>query len=378
MTKPTNILLAFDWYDRRVYRGIVQFAREHDWHISPYFFSDRAIPRGWQGDGAITCYGQTLGKFILSLDMPRVDVSVIETPVPIPRVITDNEAVGVLAAEHFLERGFRHFAYYDWPDVHVNQIRKRTFFDAIQDADIPTSQCHVIRQVPGRMLHDWEAHQESLLGQLAEIPRPLAVFTGQDNLGATLIETCVNNGIHVPEEIAVLGVDDIEFLCDCLAVPLSSIDTQLEKLGHAAAQQLHRLMEGDVSPDAPPVLIPPGDVVCRQSTDILAVPHPAVVRARQFIKTAFGNPLTLEDIAASAGMSKRGLEKAFRRHLGRTPAVELRRIRVDNAKRMLTETDEKIDTIARGCGYSNSSNLSFALNRETGMSPRAYRKEFRG
>ncbi len=241
MAKPTNILLALDWYDRRVYRGIVRFATEHGWHISPYFFSDRAIPRGWQGDGAITCYGQTLGEFILSLDMPKVDISVLETPVAIPRVITDNAVVGDMAAEHFLERGFRHFAYYDWPDVHVNQLRKQTFFGALAQAGVPPSACREIKQVPGRLLHDWEAHQESLLEQLAGLPRPLAVFTGQDNLGATLIETCVNNDIHVPEEISVLGVDDIEFLCDCLAVPLSSIDTQLDKLGYAAL--LHRAYE---------------------------------------------------------------------------------------------------------------------------------------
>ena len=135
-------------------------------------------------------------------------------------------------------------------------------------------------------------------------------------------------------------------------------------------------MKGEIDNHAEPILIPPKHVELRQSTDILAVPHPAVVRALRYIKENFGDPITLEDIGEHAGMSKRGLEKAFLKHLGRSPATELRRHRLDNAKKMLTETDEKIETIAQACGYSNSSNLSFAFNKDTQMSPRAYRASF--
>jgi len=221
-----------------------------------------------------------------------------------------------------------------------------------------------------------EQHQERIYNQLEKLPRPLAVFTGQDNLGATLIEICSRKGIHVPEEISILGVDDIELLCDCLAVPLSSIDTNLEKMGYTAAQQLDRLMRGEITNDAPPILIPPKEIICRQSTDSLAVPHPAVVIALKYIKEHFNESITLEDIGEHAGMSKRGMEKAFLKHLGISPATELRRVRLDNAKQLLTETTDKISSIAYDCGYSNSSNLSFAFNRETGMSPRTYRNRY--
>lgn len=375
--KPITILLAFHWYDRRVFKGIVRYATEHNWHLSPYLFSGHFVPHGWPADGAITLYGKPLRKFIEDLEMPKVDVTIRDMGQTVPRVTVDDSVISQLAAKHFLERGFKHFAFYSWPMVDVNTLRKEAFFEALKESGVPEENLHEIHQSPDNLLGKWEAHQERIYEQLEKLPRPLAVFTGQDNLGATLIEICSRKGIHVPEEISILGVDDIELLCDCLAVPLSSIDTNLEKMGYLAAQQLDRLMKGEITREEPPILVEPKEVVLRQSTDSLAVAHPAVVTALKYIKEHFSEPITLEDIGEYAGMSKRGMEKAFLKHLGNSPATELRRIRLNNAKRLLTETDEKISAIAYDCGYSNSSNLSFAFNRETGMSPRAYRNRYR-
>ena len=377
MAKPTTILLAFDWYDQRVYKGIVNYAKEQSWHLSPYLFSSRFVPHGWPADGAITCYGKPLAKFIHSLRMPKVDVTISKMPDPTPQVTVDNKAISKMAAQHFLERGFKNFAYYSWPSVEVNVIRKIYFFQALAEAGVGPEHLYEIQQSPTTILDGkWELHQKHIFRQLQKLPRPLAVFTGQDNLGATLIEICLRTGIHVPEEISVLGVDNIELLCDCLAIPLSSIDTHLEQLGYSAARQLDLLIKNKITNHEPPLRIPPKEIVCRQSTDSLAVPHTSVVKALGFIKEHYHQPITLEDIGQYVGMSKRGMEKAFLKHLNVSPATELRRIRLDNAKRMLTETDGKISVIARDCGYSNSSNLSFAFNRETGMAPRVYRNRY--
>jgi LacI family transcriptional regulator len=123
--------------------------------------------------------------------------------------------------------------------------------------------------------------------------------------------------------------------------------------------------------------IDPHSVVRRQSTDALAVTHQGVVGAIRFIRENFNHPITIEDICDYTRLSKRGLEKAFQKHLGRSPASELRRLRLQNAKRMLTQTDEKIEYIAQSCGYSNSSNLSCAFKKETNLSPRGYRNKYR-
>jgi LacI family transcriptional regulator len=373
MTKPTTILLAFRWYEHRVHKGIIRYASEQGWHISPYNFSTHFFLSGWPADGAITWYSKETGEFVQSLDMPKVDITVWDIPQQIPRVTVDNQEIGRMAARHFLERGFKHFAYYSWPSVQINPVRKDFFFQALVEEGVPEESLYEIQQLPNELLGQWELHQEHILKQLEKLPRPLAVFTSHDELGATFLEICMRSGIQVPEEVAVLGVDNVEHICEALAVPLSSIDVNLERLGYTAAQQLDRLMKKEISCSEPPLLVPVKGVIVRQSSDTLAVPHPKVAKALKFITEHFHEAITLEDICHHAEMSKRGMEKAFLRYLGFSPATELRRIRLANAKRMLTETDEKISTIAHECGYSNNSNLSAAFSRETGMTPRAYR-----
>jgi LacI family transcriptional regulator len=281
-----------------------------------------------------------------------------------------------LAAEHFISRGYKFFAYYSWPIVDVNTQRHIAFRKELLERGIPKENIYEIKQSPPKLLGDWKSHHEDIIDQVNQLPRPVAVFTGQDNLGASLIEMCVRSGIHVPEEIAVLGVDDTELLCEGAPVPLSSVRTRLTEVGYQAARQLDLLMKRKISNKVQPIKVPPHGIVSRQSTDVLAIEHPAVAKAVRYIKEHFGEPITIEDIIEFTGLSKRGLEKAFEKHLGRTPASELRRIRLDEAKRLLTETKDKIDSIALDCGYSNSSNLSCAFRRDTKMSPRAYRLKF--
>lgn len=372
-----SIILAFDWFDERLYRGVFNYAKEKGWHMSPYLLSDRFVPKGWPGDGAITCYGASLAEFIDHLTIPTVDVTIEEMPRTVPRVVVDNQKIGEMAAEHYYTRGYTHYAYYSWAEVTVNKVRRDSFFKALEARGVPKEHLYDIKQTPDELIGDWHKHEQDIFNKLSKLPRPLAVFAGQDNLGATLIEICVRNGIHVPEEVAVLGVDNIELLCESTIVPLSSIRTNLTEVGYRAAEQLDRLMQGEIVHDEPVKRIPPHSVVRRQSTDALAVTHPAVVSAIRFIRENFGQPITIEDICDYTKLSKRGLEKAFQTHLGRSPASELRRLRIQNAKRLLTETDDKIEYIAVSCGYSNSSNLSCAFKKDTGMSPRAYRVKYR-
>ncbi|BDS05072.1 XylR family transcriptional regulator [Oceaniferula spumae] len=375
--KHTTILVAFDWYDHRVYRGIAQYCKEHHWHLSPYCFSERIIPVNWPGDGAITCFGDIQGESILGLDMPKVDVTLRDMPQQIPRVVVDNDLIGKKAASHFLKRGFKEFAYFSWGDVEINQIRKEAFINSLSDEGVTEDHIHIIHQPDECLIRDWKAHTEALIEQVKDLPRPLAVFTGQDNLGVTLVEACVDAGISVPEEIAVLGVDNIVFLCECSVVPLSSIDTHLEDLGYAAAEQLGRLLSGEIDNSEPVRTVPPGDVINRRSTESIAISHIPVANALKLMRSKFKDNLTLEDVYEHVGLSKRGLEKAFKKHLNDSPASVLRQIRLNYAKKCLTQSDIKIEAIALECGYSNSSNLSHAFNREIGIPPLEYRNRYR-
>jgi LacI family transcriptional regulator len=374
--RQRSIIIALDWYDERIVRGIYNYAREQNWHISPYLASGNFVPHGWPGDGAITCYGPETADYIDALNMPVVDVSYLDMPRQVPRVRVDNDAICELAAEHFISRGYKFFAFYEWQDVPVNSLRHEAFKQQLLEKGISAENIFVIKQSPPENLGDWETHQSDIIDQVNRLPRPLAVFAGQDNLGASLIEMCVRAGIHVPEEIAILGVDNTDLICESSPVPLSSVRTRLAEVGYQAARQLDHLMKKEISNKADPILVASHGIVSRQSTDVLTIEHPAVATALRYIKQHYGEPITIEDIIEFTGLSKRGLEKAFEKHLGRTPASELRRVRLDQAKRLLTETFDKIDSIALDCGYSNSSNLSCAFRRDTDMSPRAYRLKY--
>ena len=372
-----TILVAFDWYDHRVYRGIAQYCAEHNWHLSPYGFSERNLPENWQGDGAITCFGDEISDFIVSLDMPKVDITLRDIPVDIPRVVCDNDVIGRKAANYYLRRGYKDFAYFSWQGVRVNQIRKEAFIKQLEGEGVASDRIHIIEQPGDEVIRDWKKHTEYLVKQINGLPRPLAVFTGQDNLGVTLIEACVNAGIAVPDEVSVMGVDNVEFLCECSVVPMSSLDVNLSALGYAAADQLGKLMRGEIKNDEPIRKVEPGNVIERRSSDVLAVSHPAVAKALTLMRKGFMLGIVLEDIYGAVGLSKRGLEKAFKKHLDDSPAAVLRQIRLNYAKNRLTQTDVKIEAIALECGYSNSSNLSHAFSREVGVSPQDYRNKYR-
>ena len=376
--KFTTILVVFDWYDHRIFRGIAQYCAENHWHLSPYCYPDRSLPVNWPGDGAITCFGDNLAEFIVNLDMPKVDITSREMPQEVPRVVVDNYQVGQKAARYFMRKGYKDFAYFSWDEIFVNRRRKESFIQTLKDEGGVSDDCiHIIEQPDESVMMDWEKHIECIVDQVKKMPRPLAVFTGQDNLGSSLVEACLIAGISVPDEVAVLGVDNIEFLCECSLVPLSSIDTRLTELGYAAAEQLGRLIRGEIDNSAPKIRVPSGDVITRRSTEALAVSHPAVVKALKLMRREFMNGLVLDDVYEHVGLSKRGLEKAFKKHLTDTPASVLRQIRLNYAKKSLTQTDVKIEVIALECGYSNSSNLSHAFNREVGVSPQDYRSMYR-
>ncbi len=372
-----SVLIALGWGDYRIVRGIARYAAEHDWHLSTQMLFTPQVLGGWEGDGAIVSYDRRLAKLIVGLNMPCVDLTPVTMPIPVPRVLVDNEAVGQQAAEHLLGCGFRTFAFFGQKGVWASTVRGRAFAAALRARGVAEEGVFSLMTPADRLRNHWPEYEEAVHGLLTGLPRPVGIYCGQENLAAELVEVCASRGIRVPEEVAVLGTDNIEFVCECLRIPLSSIDTRQEELGYRAAERLQQYMAGTIGPDAEPLLVAPAGVVRRQSTDVVAVSHPGVSRALRHLREHFGEPLCLRDLEPIAGISYRGLQEAFKRVIGRGPGAELRRLRLRHAKRMLLDTDAKIDTIAHACGYSNSTNLGTALKRETNLSASAYREQHR-
>lgn len=370
-----SVLIALGWGDYRIVRGIARYASEHGWHLSTQMLFTPQVRTGWKGDGAIVSYDPRLAKFIAELQMPCIDLTPVSMPVPIPRVLSDNEAVGDQAAEHLIGCGFRNFAFFGQARVWASAVRGKSFSAALEAKGVDKESVVSLTAPADRLRNDWPRYERAVRKLFRPLQRPLGVYCGQENLAAELVEIFSSHGVRVPEEVAVLGTDNIEFVCESLPVPLSSIDTRQEELGYRAAERLQAYMNGEIDANAEPVHIAPAGVVRRQSTDVVAVSHPGVSRALRHLREHFGEPLCLADLEPIAGMSYRGLQEAFKRMIGRGPGAELRRLRLRQAKRMLLETDAKIDTIAQACGYSNSTNLGTALRRDCGVSAGAYRRQ---
>jgi LacI family transcriptional regulator len=204
------------------------------------------------------------------------------------------------------------------------------------------------------------------------LPKPLALFAANDEQALDVLESCEEVGIVVPDEVAIVGAENFLLAPDTMHTPISSVDTNLHLLGYQGAALLDRLMNGKDAPEAP-LRIPASGLLTRKSSDILAVKHPGVLKSLRFIWEHGHEPISVKDVVAVSGMSRRGLHKAFLDQIDRTPGQEIHRLRIEQAKRLLISTQEKIEALAEMCGYQSANSLCVAFKNSTGISPKQFR-----
>jgi LacI family transcriptional regulator len=205
-------------------------------------------------------------------------------------------------------------------------------------------------------------------------PKPLGVFACFDDRGYQVLDACRRGGLAVPEEVAVLSVDDDPVLCNMTIPPMSSIRFDNEQIGYLAASWLDRLMDGQSAPPEP-ILFPPCDLVSRRSTDIYAFDDPVLNRVLRFIRDHACEGIRVNDLLSVAHLSLNELERRFHRYLGRTPKAELLRVQIEQAKRLLHDTKLPLKVIAQRTGFSSQQYFGDAFYRECGIRPSAYRAE---
>lgn len=368
MHKQREILLALGYYDHRFHRGVARYAREHGWHVTADMAYGGNIPVGWRGDGIIAkiAANDALTRFVASTNVPVVNVGRATTSA-LPLVLIDEPRLVKLARDHFRERGFEHFAWVGQTPADPAD-RPALFVRAVG----PT--CAVLdwQQARGRQHDTWSAQRAWLVDRLKTLPKPLAVFCWDDAVAANVIQACRAAKLATPEQVAVLGVNNDELICDALPVPLSSIDTDMEGRAYLAACLLDRRLRGHRIPAR--TLVPPKCLVTRKSTDILAVPHVGVARALRFIWDNVHRPITVVEVARVAALSQRGLHKAFTKHLRRTPLQEIHRMRLLHAQRLLRETADKITAIAEMTGFGTAKSMFRAFRRHLSTTPQQYRR----
>jgi LacI family transcriptional regulator len=373
MSKQRNVLLALGRYDYRTHRGVALYAGKHQWHLNVEMCISGRLPRGWRGDGIITSldYQTDLVRMIRAAKVPVVDLSITRQDVALPRVIGDHVLIGQMAAEHLLERGFRHFAWCADHDDPICSLRHRGFSKTLGQAGF-TCEEWIWRPGQQKPSDYWMAKSRWLQQKLRSMSLPGAVFAFRDAEAANVLDACLQAGFAVPEEVAILGVDNHELICESVHVPLSSVHHDLEKVGYEGAALLDRLMQG-APPPTQPILICPKGIITRRSTDVLAVNHEPSRRALRFIRENYQRNIGVTEAVQASGMARRTLEKTFRQSIGRTIHEELIRVRLARSRELLRQSDLSVTEIAARTGFRTAQYFSRVFHEAMSVTPRRYR-----
>lgn len=371
---------ATDW-GRRMIRGIARYAQQQEgwdiWLEQRCQHAPGRLPPGWRGDGIIARVAdRSLARYLLAAPGTVVNVSTARIRgIEFPTVCADLRAAARLAVEHLLNQGFRHFGYFAPLGISYVDRHYQGFCEALSEAGHSCSLLAASRDA--RHQAAWRKRKKELEHWLRRLPKPVAVVTWTSDRGREVLYACRALGLHVPEQVAVLGGDEDSLLCETCNPPLSGVALTSERIGYEAAVLLDRLLCG-APPPREPILIEPTRVVVRQSTDILAIEDQDLAQAIAFIRSRAGMPIQVSDVLRAVPVSRTWLERHFQQTLGRSPAEEIRRVHLERAKQLLAESDLAVPDIAAASGFGSREYLAYAFKRATGLTPRQYRARTRG
>ncbi len=369
-----QVLMALAYNEHRMNLGVAQFARQAHWIVDNTMTHYGTLPDYWRGDGILTLVipdRPDLIEFLQKAKVPTVALTGDGDGIATACVCLDNQRIGRIAAEHLLERGFKNLAFLKCSDYADIRGRERGFVAAVQEAGLP---CHSLNWLEAsRKKPRWEFHAW-LKRRLSELPQPLGVLAQSARRAYSLTVACQLAGISVPEQIAVVGVDNDEYTCEFGPVTITTVDTNRQELAYQGAQLLDRLMQGE-KPPSEPILVPPGGVILRQSSDILAVEHTEVAKALSFVWRYYNQRIGVDDVVAATSMSRCGLYRSFEKFVGRTIRQELERTRIEHSRRLLLTTNDKVSRIARLCGFGSGEQFCRVFTAFNGTTPSDFRRK---
>lgn len=293
-------------------------------------------------------------------------------------VDVDPKAIGEMAADYFINRGFRNFGMFSEGAAFQSPSRGDAFVAALRRRKFTCDVFDKKRRYPpsDKPLSSVAAVSEQMRRWLCGFPKPLAVFCINDDVGLWVCEICRRADIHVPEEVAILGADNDVMFCEMAQPHLSSVRISAEQVGYEAARLLDAIISGRKAPKRP-VLLSPIGVETRQSTDIMAIDDQRIADAVQFIRKNAHKGIRIKEVMEHISLPRRMLERRFRKAVGRSPFAEIRRVQIEDVKTLLAQTDETLEAIAPECGFDSIKRLGPAFKKAVGMTLGAYRKRFR-
>ena len=379
MLRRKHILLLLEWYDYRIHRGVAQVARENGWQLNcpKSFTHNEGILNNWQGDGCIALLQctQTLDYF-RTHEIPLVDLGLGDHNLPITRVVTDNEAIGRLAAEHFRDHGYKDVFALTAEGIKMYEERLQAFITYMEADGGNVTVFDSAGRRESKVIKELHNLAQTRGRKVEELS--VGFFAFQDTAAAEMISICLKNNLRVPENIAVLGVDNDDLVNQGLSVQLSSVDSDQEGLGRAAARALQKLLASNSTASSSSIVRhPPKGVVSRLSTDSYAVANPLVANALHWIKNHFYDGIQATDVAEAMGVTQQGLQKAFANCYSKSPGQEIRYQRTHAVAHLLQTTEANLDEIAKNCGYYSVNSLINSFRAEHGTTPGNYRKRLR-
>ncbi len=361
-------------------RGIAAFPRrKRTWHVQRFGPSADGADsvRSWDPHGVVAFFaGDEPPPAVARLTAPIVAVNSGATVPGLPSVSVDRYSVGKTAAEHFSRRGVINYGCLTHPRISGGEQCCRGYAEFVR----VQKDCRSLVYCAPRPATETDALvslDAEFRNWLKMAPKPLGLFAVNDRLASEASQVCRELGLRVPQEVALLGADDDETICQICDPLLSSVRIAFPQVGYEAARMLDGLLAGR-RPAAQPVLLRPIGVTVRHSCDACNVDDPEIAQVLRLIYGSTGQPLGMPELLKSITMSRRTLEQRFRAVLGRSPEAEVRRVSLQRAARLLVDSDEPIAAIACTCGFTSAATFSVAFSRRHAMSPRAFRNHYRG
>jgi len=368
-------------FGRRLLSGIAAYIRENrPWSV---YFGQRSVYdpvpswlKKWTGDGIISRAAlPQIREIVAKTDVPIVDLNEQLGGLGIPQVSNDHAAIGRLAAEHLLERGFTRFGYAGHTGLYWSDRRCQTFVDTVRGRGYPCEEYPgKIEDVRSLRQGSWETEMDDVASWIGGLSKPAGIMACDDFRALQLLAACRLADVAVPEQVAVIGVGGDDVSCELANPPLSSVILNAWRMGYEAAALLDRLMRGEPLADQELHIAPLG-VVTRQSTDVTAIADPIVAKAMRFIREHACEGINVEDLLRRVSVSRTRLQDHFRNALGSSIHHVIVDARIARVRELLAETTLSLQDIADRTGFTHPEYMSTVFKQRTGWTLARYRRE---
>lgn len=380
-----RVILLLDFaeeYSKSLLKGISTYSSKNgQWTFCrmPLYYREMMGVKGilkwakeWKADGIIGQLYNEMEEEFYEGELPVIAQDFKERFSKIPNITGSYRETGVMGADYFLKKGYYNFAFYGFNNIVWSRERAEGFEAAIKKAGY---EVNYFEHKKSRSTDIWYYKSKSLSKWLRNLPKPVALMACDDNQGVHIVEACIHNKIRVPQDVAVLGVDNDVTLCELSDPRLSSIDLDIERAGFESAQVLDEMIRTGKK-DSRDIVVPPVKVITRSSTDMFASSDAYVAEALTYIHKNIDRNLVVDQVVKEVPLSRRALEKRFLQITGQPVYKYITKVRMEKLAQKLLDSDQSVFEIAVDLGFQDSKNLARQFKQMTGYAPGEYRKKF--